>query len=276
MAVKTSTKAAKTSAKAAKTSAKVAVEEQTGLSIEERLRALYQLQQIDSKIDKIKRLRGELPLEVQDLEDAIQGLETRIQNYHQELTALDTQIAERKQGIKEANGLIKKYEEQQKNVRNNREFDSITKEIEFQVLEIELCEKRIREHLQQKVEKEAAIEHAKGQLAESQGDLQLKKTELENIIAETQKEEEELLQQLEAFEKLIEPRVLSAYKRIRSNARNGLAVATVQRDACGGCFNKIPPQRQLDIKLRKKIIVCEHCGRIMVDADIMEAATVEE
>ena len=261
---------------ATKTSTKAVAAEEQGLSVEERLNALFQLHQIYSKIDKIKRLHGELPLEVQDLEDAIQGLETRIQNYHQELATLDTQIAERKQGIKDANGLIKKYEEQQKNVRNNREFDSITKEIEFQVLEIELCEKRIREHLQQKVDKEAAIEQAKAQLGESQGDLQLKKTELENIIAETQKEEEELQQQLEAFEKLIEPRILSAYKRIRSNARNGLAVVTVQRDACGGCFNKIPPQRQLDIKLRKKIIVCEHCGRIMVDDGIMTASAQGE
>lgn len=244
-------------------------EEQNDLSIEERLRVLYQLQRIDSKIDSIRRLRGELPLEVQDLEDAIQGLETRVQNYKNELASLDEQIAERKQGIKDAQSLIKKYEEQQKNVRNNREFDSITKEVEYQTLEIELCEKRIREHIQAKGEKSAAIEQAEAKLAESNGDLQQKRTELETIVAETQKEEEELLKQSEEFEKLIEPRVLSAYKRIRGNARNGLAVVTVQRDACGGCFNKIPPQRQLDIKLRKKIIVCEYCGRIMVDDGII-------
>ena len=206
---------------------------------------------------------------MQGLEDAIQGLETRIQNYKNELTALDEQIAERKQGIKDAQALIKKYDDQQKNVRNNREFDSITKEMEYQTLEIELCEKRIREHIQQKGEKSAAIEQAQAQLAECNSDLEQKRTELENIVAETQKEEEELLKQSEGFEQLIEPRVLSAYKRIRNNARNGLAVVTVQRDACGGCFNKIPPQRQLDIKLRKKIIVCEYCGRIMVDDGII-------
>ena len=245
------------------------VDEQNDLSIEERLKVLYQLQRIDSKIDSIKRLRGELPLEVQDLEDAIQGLETRIQNYKNELTALDEQIAERKQGIKEAQSLIKKYDDQQKNVRNNREFDSITKEMEYQTLEIELCEKRIREHIQQKSDKATAIEQAQAQLAECNSDLEQKRTELENIVAETQKEEEELLKQSEGYMQLIEPRVLSAYKRIRNNARNGLAVVTVQRDAYGGCFNKIPPQRQLDIKLRKKIIICEYCGRIMVDDAII-------
>lgn len=256
--------------------AKTKVEEQAELSVEERLRVLYQLQQIDSKVDRIRRLRGELPLEVQDLEDEIQGLETRIKNFKQETDELDKQIAERKHGIKEAEVLIKKYDEQQKNVRNNREFDSITKEVEYQNLEIELCEKRIKEHTQQKEDKMAAIEQAKQLLAERAIDLNSKKIELDNIVNETRKEEEDLVKQSEDFEKLIEPRILSAYKRIRGNVRNGLAVVTVQRDACGGCFNKIPPQRQLDIKLRKKVIVCEYCGRILVDDSIMSDNVDEE
>jgi uncharacterized protein len=234
-------------------------------SIEEKLNALYHLQKVHSGIDKIKILRGELPLEVQDLEDEIAGLETRIQNYQDEIKSLDTAVHNKKNEIVAANELIKKYTEQQNNVRNNREFDSLSKEMEFQKLEIELCEKRIREFTSQSNEKKTYIESAKKSLEERSGDLTNKKKELEEIISDTQKEEEGLLSKAGDIEHKIEARLLNAYKRIRGNARNGLAVVTVERDACGGCFNKIPPQRQLDIKSRKKIIVCEYCGRILVD-----------
>ncbi len=240
------------------------------LSVEEKLRILFQLQQVDSKIDRIKMLRGELPLEVQDLEDEIEGLETRMENLKQEIDGLEVLATKKKQEIKDAEGLIKKYEEQQKNVRNNREFDSITKEIEYQTLEIELCEKRIKEYSQQVKDKKTAIDQSKKHLDDRNHDLSQKKAELENIVNETQKEEEELQKKSESFANIIESRLYSAYRRIRGNARNGLAVVTVQRDACGGCFNKIPPQRQLDIKIRKKIIVCEYCGRILVDDLIAE------
>lgn len=247
------------------TSEKNKVAEAVEYSIEEKLNALYQLQKVHSGIDKIKILRGELPLEVQDLEDEIAGLETRMQNYHDEIKMLDTAVQNKKTEIVNANELIKKYTEQQNNVRNNREFDSLSKEIEFQKLEIELCEKRIREFTSQSNEKKSSIDQAKKLLDERIGDLNNKKKELEDIIADTQKEETALENKASDIEHMIEPRLLNAYKRIRGNARNGLAVVTVQRDACGGCFNKIPPQRQLDIKSRKKIIVCEYCGRILVD-----------
>jgi len=239
--------------------------ETTELSVEEKLKILYELQSVDSKVDNIKTLRGELPLEVQDLEDEIEGLETRVNNLHKEVEEIDSMIVRKKQEIKEAETLIKKYEDQQSNVRNNREFDSISKEVEYQKLEIELCEKRIREFTQQGKDKKVAIEQAKTLLDERSIDLKNKKTELDDIISETQKEEDELNRRSEAYAEMIESRLFSAYKRIRTNARNGLAVVTVKRDACGGCFNKIPPQRQLDIKIRKKIIVCEYCGRILVD-----------
>lgn len=235
------------------------------MPVEEKLKILYELQQIDSKIDEIKTLRGELPLEVQDLEDEIAGLETRISNLKSEVESLNQEISNKKVEIKNSEGLITKYNEQQKNVRNNREYDSLSKEIEYQTLEIELCEKRIKEFTQQVKDKKELIEQAETLHGERSGDLNTKKTELDNIIGETQKEEDELLSKSEAYQELIEPRLLSAYKRIRTNARNGLAVVTVQRDACGGCFNKIPPQRQLDIKVRRKVIVCEYCGRILVD-----------
>jgi len=239
--------------------------ETTELSVEEKLRILYELQTIDSKIDDIKTLRGELPLEVQDLEDEIEGLETRINNLHKEVEEIDAVSVKKKQEIKDAENHIKKYEEQQSNVRNNREFDSLSKELEYQKLEIELCEKRIREFAQQAKDKKQIIDQAKALLDERSIDLKNKKSELDDIIAETQKEEDELSRRSDAYAEMIEQRIYTAYKRIRSNARNGLAVVTVKRDACGGCFNKIPPQRQLDIKIRKKIIVCEYCGRILVD-----------
>ncbi|HOP02951.1 MAG TPA: C4-type zinc ribbon domain-containing protein [Tenuifilaceae bacterium] len=239
--------------------------QQTDLSVEEKLKYLYELQQIDSKIDQIKVLRGELPLEVQDLEDEVEGLETRISNLKKEIDELDEQVNNKKLEIKNAEGLISKYDEQQKNVRNNREYDSLSKEIEYQTLEMELCEKRIKEFTFQSKDKKQLAEQAENQLEERKVDLQNKKNELNSIVTETQKEEEDLTKKSEAFQEIIEPRLLTAYKRIRANARNGLAVVTVKRDACGGCFNKIPPQRQLDIKVHKKIIVCEYCGRILVD-----------
>lgn len=236
------------------------------LSVEERLRTLYELQVVDSEIDKIKTLRGELPLEVQDLEDEIEGLDTRVKNLETEILNLNSQIAKKKSDIENSKGLIKKYEEQQNNVRNNREFESLAKEVEFQTLEIELAEKRIREFTIQVKDKVRMIEDAKGHIQERAVDLENKRRELNEITSETQKEEDELSDRSEQLQSLIEPRLLYAYKRIRTNARNGLAVATVKRDACGGCFNRIPPQRQLDIKLSKKVIVCEYCGRILVDA----------
>jgi predicted nucleic acid-binding Zn-ribbon protein len=239
------------------------------ISVEERLRALYSLQMVDSEIDKIKTLRGELPLEVQDLEDDIAGLETRLGNLKEEVAVLDKSVQKKHNEISESEALIKKYEEQQKNVRNNREFDSLSKEIEYQNLEIELFNKKIKEFNIQIEEKNAAISDSEGTLAERKLDLENKRSELDEIILDTQKEEEGLYKKLDKVQGIIEERLLTAYKRIRSNARNGLAVVPVQRDACGGCFNQIPPQRQLDIKSRKKIIVCEYCGRILVDDEII-------
>ncbi len=243
---------------------------ETEVSVEERLRALYSLQMVDSEIDKIKTLRGELPLEVQDLEDEIAGLETRLGNLREEVVNLDKSVSKKNIEISEAETLIKKYEEQQKNVRNNREFDSLSKEIEFQNLEIELFNKKIREFNAQIEEKKMAIADSEAILAERKTDLENKRTELDEIISDTQKEEEGLFKKLSEVQEVIEERLLTAYRRIRSNARNGLAVVPVQRDACGGCFNQIPPQRQLDIKSRKKIIVCEYCGRILVDDEIIK------
>lgn len=240
------------------------------ISVEDKLKALYNLQTVDTEVDKIKILRGELPLEVQDLEDEIAGLETRAKNHKEEVVNFEQTVTTKKNEIKDSEALIKKYEEQQMNVRNNREFDSLSKEIEFQTLEMELCEKRIREFTAQVTDKNEIIEKANTVLKERQDDLDTKKAELDEIIADTQKEEAVLLKRSEKIETLIEPRLLTAYKRIRKNARNGLAVVTIQRAACGGCFNKIPPQRQLDIKSRKKIIVCEYCGRILVDDEISE------
>ncbi len=243
---------------------------ETELTIEEKLRALYSLQLVDSEIDKIRTLRGELPLEVQDLEDEVEGLETRIGNLRNELSELEKSIVGKNNEITASQALIKKYEEQQNNVRNNREYDSLSKEIEFQTLEIELCNKKIREFTAQVEEKKEVMAEAQTSLDERKRDLEGKKAELEDITRDTQKEEETLIERSEELQTRIEERLLTAYKRIRTNARNGLAVVSVQRDACGGCFNQIPPQRQLDIRSRKKIIVCEYCGRILVDDDIVQ------
>lgn len=242
--------------------------EKKSISVEEKLRALFNLQTVDTEVDKIKILRGELPLEVQDLEDEIAGLQTRIDNYKSDVENLETAISNKHIEIKDAEALISKYNEQQKNVRNNREYDSLSKEIEFQTLEIELSNKRINEFTAEIEAKKVVIEDADAKLEGRKIDLEIKQNQLEEIISETQKEEENLRIKSDDILNKIEDRLSVAYKRIRGNARNGLAVATVERDACGGCFNKIPPQRQLDIASRKKIIVCEYCGRILVDKDI--------
>jgi predicted nucleic acid-binding Zn-ribbon protein len=243
-------------------------ETKSDITVEEKLRSLYKLQVIDTQIDKIRIVRGELPLEVQDLEDELAGLQTRVQNLEDEMVQLDQSINDKKNAIKDALAAIKKYESQQGNVRNNREYDSINKEIEYQTLDIQLSEKRIKEFKAGIEAKEALIEQAKATLAERTGDLEAKKAELADIVAETEKDEEKLIAESEKAAKKIEERLYLAYKRVRSNAANGLAVVAIQRDACGGCFNKIPPQRQMDLRLRKKIIVCEYCGRILVDPEI--------
>ena len=240
------------------------------LSVEEKLQHLYELQRIDTEIDKIRTLRGELPLEVQDLEDEIAGLETRLENLKNEISEADKSVTAKKHEIAKSEELIKKYSDQLDNVRNNREYDALTKEVEFQKLEIELQNKRIREAQKTKAEKEVSLEASSKQYEEKKTDLDAKKAELDDIIAETHKDEESLMQKSEELSQNIEERLLTAYRKIRSNARNGLAVVTVDRDACGGCFNKIPPQRQLDIRSRKKIIVCEYCGRILIDKYICD------
>ncbi len=245
-------------------------DDKVDVTIEKKLYSLYNLQQTDSQIDRIKIIRGELPLEVQDLEDEIIGLQTRLENLKLETDVLDKQIQERKLQIKDSQILIKKYEEQQMNVRNNREYDSLSKEIEFQGLELQLCEKRIKEFtIGFEVKKEAIIA-AEAILTEKTSDLDAKKAELQDIVDETEKEELALIRKSEEHQKFIEERLLTAYHRIRKNARNGLAVVQIERGACGGCFNKIPPQHQLEISMHKKIIVCEYCGRILVDDAITQ------
>jgi len=246
--------------------------EPASMSIEEKLHALYKLQQADSEIDRIQILRGELPLEVQDIEDALAGLQTRVENLKQELKVLQDSITNQKAEIENSKELVKKYEDQQMKVRNNREYESLMKEVEFQKLEIELSEKKIKGFEEDIKAKEAAIESSTAQMDEMQADLDHKKGELDAITKENEKEEKQLVKKSKEIEESIEPRLLTAYRRIRGNARNGLAVVSVERDACGGCFNKIPPQRQLDIRSRKKIIVCEFCGRILVDDTIDQEA----
>jgi predicted nucleic acid-binding Zn-ribbon protein len=248
--------------------AKTKTTEKSELPVEEKLRALFRLQKVNSEIDKIRTLRGELPLEVQDLEDEIAGLQTRVDKYQEEVKGLESAVGTKKNEIGEAQSLIDKYKEQQSNVRNNREYESLSKEIEYQTLEIELCEKRIKEYTGQVKDKNTIIDESKKTLDERTNDLNDKKSELDEIIKDTEKEEDLLMNKRKDYESIIEERLLTAYKKIRKNARNGLAVVTVERDACGGCFNKIPPQRQLDIRSRKKIIVCEYCGRILVDTDM--------
>jgi len=247
---------------------KVFNKDKSEFTTEEKLHALFQLQLIDSEIDKIRVVRGELPMEVSDLEDEVAGLQTRLTNVTEEAAELQQSITQKKQSIKDSNALIKKYEAQQMNVKNNREFDSLNKEIEFQQLEIQLAQKRIKESEAELHDKNEVVAASTITLDERTQDLTIKKSELDTIVAETQKEEEQLLQFRDKATEMIDERLLTAYHRTRENARNGLAVVTIQRDACGGCFNKIPPQRQLDIRQHKKVIVCEHCGRILVDVNI--------
>lgn len=237
-------------------------------TVEEKLSTLYQLQTMMTEIDKIKTLRGELPLEVQDLEDEIAGLETRLQNYQTEIKEFEASVVEQKQKISDSTASIDRYKAQLDNVRNNREFDNLSKEIEFQGLEIEFAEKKIREFGEAIEAKKKDITELSEKLEGRKADLVQKKSELDQIISETKQDEEKLREKAKKLETMIEPRLLTAFKRIRKGARNGLAVVYVQRGACGGCFNKIPPQKQLDIKLHKKIIVCEYCGRIMIDPEL--------
>lgn len=247
------------------------VEEQpVEVSVEQKLVALYTLQQVDSKIGEIRAYRGNLPLEIQDMEDEIAGLETRIANFKEDSKKHQKDISDYKIKIKETEALIKKYEEQQNNVRNNREYDSLTKEIEYQQLDNQLSEKRIREITAKDNEVTAKVAEAQVRLAELKTVLGEKKDELHSLVEGTEKEEEQLLLRSAECEKLVEDRLLVAYKRIRKNARNGLAVVGIFDEACGGCFNRIPPQHQLDICTHKKIIVCEYCGRILVDKGIIE------
>ena len=239
------------------------------VSVEQKLVALYTLQQVDSKIDEIRAYRGNLPLEIQDLEDEIAGLETRIANFKEDSKKHQKDISDYKIKSKETEALIKKYEDQQNNVRNNREYDSLTKEIEYQQLDNQLSEKRIREITAKDNEVATKVAEAQMRLTELKSSLDEKKEELQSLVEGTEKEEEQLLQRSADCEKLVEDRLLVAYKRIRKNARNGLAVVGIFDEACGGCFNRIPPQHQLDICTHKKIIVCEYCGRILVDKGII-------
>ena len=248
--------------------AKEAKKDPNELTVEQKLKTLFQLQTMLSEIDKIKTLRGELPLEVQDLEDEIAGLSTRIDKIKAEVSELKAAIAGKRVEIEAAKASVEKYKSQQDNVRNNREYDFLTKEIEFQTLEIELCEKRIKEFTAEEQEKSEEVAKSIAALEERQKDLDQKKSELDEIISETKQEEEKLRDKAKDLETKIEPRLLQSFKRIRKNSRNGLGVVYVHRDACGGCFNKIPPQRQLDIRSRKKVIVCEYCGRIMIDPEL--------
>ena len=238
------------------------------MSVEEKLKSLYQLQLMLSEMDKIRILRGELPLEVEDLEDEIEGLKTRITNTETEIGELRSRINELKTRIDLANQQLTKYREQLDNVANNREYDLLNKEIEFQQLDVELCNKRIREAAAQEKTREEYLEKSREALDNRIQDLEIKKNELDEIIAETKAEEEKLREKSKNLELSIEPRLLQAFKRIRKNSRNGLGIVYVQRDACGGCFAKIPPQRQLDVRMRKKFIVCEYCGRILIDPEL--------
>jgi hypothetical protein len=236
--------------------------------VKEKLQALYYLQQLDSRVDEIRTIRGELPMEVQDLQDEVEGLHARIANNQEEVATFQEMILKKKQAVKDSNAQIKKYEAQQMNVKNNREYDSLTKEIEYQQLEIQLSEKRAKEYTYELNQKIAELEEVTNLLAERAAALEQKQNELEMIIGETQKEEERMLAEADKASKLIDTGLLSSYNRVRKNMINGLAVVKIHRDACGGCFNKIPPQMQLEIGQRKKVTICEHCGRILVDTNI--------
>lgn len=258
----------------------MAKKDPTDLSVEEKLKALYQLQTTLSGIDEKRALRGELPLEVQDLEDEIAGLNTRVEKIKTDIDEFKKAVAQKKTDITSAEASVERYKKQLDEVKNNREYDTLTKEIEFQSLEIELCNKKIKEALLKVEEKNADLAKADELIKDRTAALKEKKEELDEIMQETRDEEEKLKNKASELEVTIEPRLLSSFKRIRKNSRNGLGIVYVQRDACGGCFNKIPPQRQLDIKMHKKIIVCEYCGRIMIDPELagvkVEKNTTEE
>ncbi|MDG2059475.1 MAG: C4-type zinc ribbon domain-containing protein [Flavobacteriales bacterium] len=239
------------------------------ISVEEKLKALYDLQCVDSEIDQLRVVRGELPVEIQDLEDEIAKLETRLEKFEEEKSILKADQKAKKVAIKNSEELIVRYKKQLENIKNNREFTSLTKELEFQELEIQLSDKRTNEIKAKVLMKDEVIASTTEDLNENKEDLEGKKSELAEITAETEKEEKVLIKKSKSSQKKIDDRLLSSYERIRGSVRNGLALVSVDRDACGGCFNKIPPQRQLDIKLHKKIIVCEHCGRILVDSNIL-------
>ena len=268
MAKKVSTKKAETVAQ----EAPVVLRPDADVAVEKRLVALYTLQSVDSEIDKIRIIRGELPQAVQDLEDEIAGLHTRIDNFTNEIKETEAANKARLTEIEEHNEQIKKYQKQQDNVRNNREFESLNKEIEFQNLEIQLCERKNKEGKAHVSELKQHIEAAKVLLENREKDLDAKREELTSITAETEKDEERLRKMSAEQEQFIDERYLTAYKRIRNAARNGLAVVQIDRDSCGGCFSNIPPQRQMEIKMHKKVIVCENCGRILVDSDIAAKA----
>lgn len=246
----------------------MAKKDPTDLSVEEKLKALYQLQTTLSGIDEKRALRGELPLEVQDLEDEIAGLTTRMEKIKTEIDEFKKAITQKKADITSAESSVERYKKQLDEVKNNREYDTLTKEIEFQSLEIQLCNKKIKEALIKVEEKNADLAEADELIKDRMAALKEKKEELDKIMQETRDEEEKLKNKASELEGTIEPRLLSSFKRIRKNSRNGLGIVYVQRDACGGCFNKIPPQRQLDIKMHKKVIVCEYCGRIMIDPEL--------
>ena len=246
----------------------MAKKDPTDLSVEEKLKTLYQLQTTLSAIDEKKALRGELPLEVQDLEDEIAGLNTRMDKIKGEIADFQQAIIQKKGEIEDSKASVERYKSQLNDVKNNREYDTLSKEIEFQELEIELCNKKIREANIKVEERGKDLEQAEELIKDRQIALEEKKSELDEIMGETRAEEEKLKERAKELELKIEERLLTSYKRIRKNARNGLGIVYVQRDACGGCFNKIPPQRQLDIKMHKKIIVCEYCGRIMIDPEL--------
>ena len=245
------------------------------ISVESKLQTLYQLQTTLSAIDEKRALRGELPLEVQDLEDEIAGLKTRVEHIEGDINDFKQAVAQKQGEIKEAEESVERYKKQLDEVRNNREYDTLTKEIEFQSLEIELCNKKIKEANAKVEDKKRELIRTNDLINDRQQALDEKKSELDEIMQETREEEQALKAKAEDLETKIEPRLLSSFKRIRKNARNGLGIVYVQRDACGGCFNKIPPQRQLDIKMHKKIIVCEYCGRIMIDPELAGVKTVE-
>ena len=254
----------------------MAKKDPTDLTVEEKLETLYKLQTTLSAIDEKRALRGELPLEVQDLEDEIAGLTTRVEKIKDEIEDFQQAVTQKKAEIAAAQISVKKYNEQLDDVQNNREYDTLKKEIEFQTLEIELCNKKIREAATKVEERKSDLKRAEEQIDDRKQALEENKNELDEIIEETRAEEERLRDKAKDLEMKVEPRLLTSFKRIRKNARNGLGIVYVQRDACGGCFNKIPPQRQLDIKMHKKIIVCEYCGRIMIDPELAGVKTVAE